>query len=128
MMMMLLFSVSLSLHPWLKMEEDDVTSCNNNYPNYHKPNQKDIAPLHPWNVGILEKHSFRTFPIVLTLLGIPSMHLQNSTDFIIKEQIQGQMSFIVDTHYLDHHPRVKLEVWKHPNLKVIFLELVTIPT
>jgi hypothetical protein len=38
------------------------------------------------------------------------------------------MSFIVDTHYLDHHPRVKLEVWKHPNLKVIFLELVTIPT
>ncbi len=61
-------------------------------------------------MGILEKHSFRTFPIVLTLLGIPSMHLQNSTDFIIKEQIQGQMSFIVDTHYLDHHPRVKLEV------------------
>jgi hypothetical protein len=43
----------------------------------------------------LEKHSLRTFPIVLTPPGIPYMHLQNSTDIIIKEQIQGQMSFII---------------------------------
>jgi hypothetical protein len=58
----------------------------------------------------LEKHSLRTFPIVLTPPGIPYMHLQNSTDIIIKEQIQGQMSFIAVSHYLDHHPHVKLEV------------------
>jgi hypothetical protein len=27
------------------MEEDDITSCNNNYPNYHKPNQKDMGEV-----------------------------------------------------------------------------------
>jgi hypothetical protein len=47
MMMMLLVSLSLSIHDWRwkKMEEDDITSCNNNYPNYHKPNQKDMGEV-----------------------------------------------------------------------------------